>query len=66
MSVKKICCGGHAAFFALTNDVKILFPYDDNYGKKIRELEDIEDIAASFNHFVALNRHGKIICLNDK
>ena len=64
--VKKICCGGHAAVFALTNEGKVLFPYDDNYGKKIRELEDIEDIAANFNHFVALKRHGKIICLNDK
>lgn len=67
--VKKICCGGHAAVTGLMNDGKVLlpqeYPYRDRENNPVTEIDDACDIAANFNHFIALTRSGKIIYLHD-
>ena len=68
-SVKKICCGLHAAVIGLTNDGKVLISdyckYKDRQGNKFTTLENIVDVAMNFDHLVALNRMGEIICLTE-
>ena len=68
-NVKKICCGSHAAVTALTNSGKVLLPqelpYKDKNDNPVTEIDDVVDIAANFEHFIALTRTGKIIYLRD-
>ena len=67
-SVKKICCGNHGCVFGLTGNGKVLLPQDNPYEDRdnnlVTEINDIVvDIAANFNHFIALTASGKIIYL---
>ena len=65
--VKKICCGGNGAVIGLTEDGKVLISgeckYKDRKNNEIDTLENITDIAANFEHLVALSRTGEIIYL---
>lgn len=67
--VKKICCGNHAAVIGLTGDGTVLIPeyckYKDRRGNVVKVLENIVDIAANFEHLVALHRTGEIIYLEN-
>ena len=68
-NVKKICCGAHAAVIGLTYDGKILSvppPHKTKNGLAATELENIVDIAANFEHLIALSCTGEIIYLKDK
>lgn len=69
-NVKKICCGNHAAIFGLTNDGEALlpqeYPYVDRNGKPIIKINDfVVDVAANFDHFIALTASDKIIYLSE-
>ena len=68
--VKKICCGNYGTVFGLTNSGKVLlpqdFPYKDRNGNDVKSLENILDIEAAFDHFIALNKKGNIIYLHDR
>lgn len=69
-NVKKICCGGHAAVYGLTNSGKVLLPQEyplkNRSGNNVKSLEEILDIAAAFEHFIALSKNGNIIYLYDE
>ena len=67
--VKKVCCGLHGAVIGLTNGGKILSvppPHKTKNGLAATELENIVDIAANFEHLIALSCTGEIIYLKDK
>ena len=69
-NVKKICCADHGFIFGLTSKWKVLLPqvqpYEDRENNPVTEINDIVlDIAANFDHFVALTIHGKIIYLHE-
>ena len=65
-NVKKICCG-NCAVIGLTDDGKVLISrdrvYKDRQGNIVKQLENIADIAANFDHLVALKRTGEIVYL---
>ena len=65
--VKKICCGGNGSIIGLTEEGKVLisanFKYKNREGHEIDALENIIDIAANFEHLIALSRTGEIIYL---
>ena len=68
--VRKICCGNHGFIFGLTNDGKVLlpqdYPYVDIKENPVKEINDVvADIAANFDHFIALTKSGKIIYLSE-
>lgn len=69
-NVTKICCGNHAAVVGLTDDGRVLFPdyftYVNDTGVEITELDNIVDLAVNFDHLVAVDRYGRIICLKKK
>lgn len=66
-NVKKICCGGRAAVMGLTEEGKVLLSksckFKDRQDNEVVELDNIIDIAANFEHFIALSRIGEIIYL---
>ena len=69
-NVKKICCADHGSIFGLTNEWKVLLPqvqpYENRENNPVTEINDIVlDIAANFDHFIALTVHGKIIYLHE-
>ncbi|MBQ7501863.1 hypothetical protein IJT93_03990 [bacterium] len=66
--IKKVCCGFYPAVTALTNGGTLLFPdyetYVDMNGKQVRQLENIVDMDANFEHVVAVDNIGSIIYLH--
>ena len=68
--VRKICCGNHGFIFGLTNNGKVLlpqdYPYVDIKDNPVKEINDVvADIAANFDHFIALTASGRIIYLSE-
>ena len=65
-NITKVVCGNRRVA-ALDRDGQVFFSDHCDYvgtdGKPVDSLSDIVDIEANFEHFIALRRDGRLICL---